>query len=96
MGGPSSSPSSSPPPPPPPLPPPPPPVPAPGTGIPSAGVYFDPYAVCREKGHEPKKSFGILGIIAAIVFFPIGLLCCFLDRWTVCRRCGATLAKGWH
>ncbi|KAK2464329.1 hypothetical protein APHAL10511_003786 [Amanita phalloides] len=50
---------------------------------------------CLQAGmHDTQTSFGLLGIIAAIVWFPFGIGCCLLDRRTVCRRCGTVLSTG--
>ena len=35
-----------------------------------------------------------LGVLAAIVWFPIGIACCLLDRRVKCARCGMTLDEG--
>ncbi|KAF8633664.1 hypothetical protein AX15_001313 [Amanita polypyramis BW_CC] len=54
-----------------------------------------PEMVCLQTGmHDTHTTFGILGILAAIIWFPIGIGCCLLDRKTTCRRCGAVLSTG--
>ena len=35
-----------------------------------------------------------VGVLAAIVWFPIGIACCLLDRRVKCARCGMTLDEG--
>ena len=37
------------------------------------------------------SEFTICGVILAVVFFPIGLLCCFLMQETHCTQCRAIL-----
>ncbi|XP_053393459.1 brain protein I3-like [Mercenaria mercenaria] len=39
-------------------------------------------------GHV-SDNFTVLGIILAICFFPLGVLCCFLLMEKRCDRCGA-------
>ncbi|KAF8237430.1 hypothetical protein L208DRAFT_1247542 [Tricholoma matsutake] len=49
------------------------------------------YARCAQGLHDPSIKFGICGIILAVICFPIGLICLFLDTDRVCSRCGARL-----
>lgn len=37
------------------------------------------------------EEFTCCGIVLAILFFPLGLLCCFLMRERKCSSCGARL-----
>ncbi|KAJ8344996.1 hypothetical protein SKAU_G00291890 [Synaphobranchus kaupii] len=37
-----------------------------------------------------EDDFTCLGILCAIIFFPIGLLCCLAMRQRMCPNCGAT------
>ncbi|KJA27619.1 hypothetical protein HYPSUDRAFT_212239 [Hypholoma sublateritium FD-334 SS-4] len=54
-----------------------------------------PEMVCLQTGsHIPESHFGILGILAAIFWFPLGVACCLLDRHVRCRRCGAIIDNG--
>ncbi|XP_053384687.1 brain protein I3-like isoform X2 [Mercenaria mercenaria] len=39
----------------------------------------------------PQKSFTLLGIILAFVFFPIGILCCLAMKERTCGHCHATI-----
>lgn len=39
-----------------------------------------------------EDDFTCLGILCAILFFPIGLLCCLLLRQRHCPHCGATFS----
>ncbi|KDQ60988.1 hypothetical protein JAAARDRAFT_191111 [Jaapia argillacea MUCL 33604] len=48
-------------------------------------------AQCARGMHDSKTDYGIGGIIAAIVCFPIGLICLCVDRETKCTRCGVRL-----
>ncbi|KAI0335799.1 hypothetical protein GY45DRAFT_1316525 [Cubamyces sp. BRFM 1775] len=48
-------------------------------------------AMCASGNHDVQKKHGIAGIIAAILFFPIGLLCLVADVEKRCVRCGAHL-----
>ncbi|KAF9784321.1 hypothetical protein BJ322DRAFT_1064113 [Thelephora terrestris] len=51
-----------------------------------------PEMVCLQRGsHVEKTKFGFLGIIAAIVWFPLGIGLCLLDRTVTCKRCGAVI-----
>ncbi|KAK0463962.1 uncharacterized protein EV420DRAFT_1638880 [Desarmillaria tabescens] len=49
------------------------------------------YAQCAAGVHEPTTKFGICGIITAVVCFPIGLICLFMDTEQKCNRCGIKL-----
>ncbi|KZT61981.1 hypothetical protein CALCODRAFT_490528 [Calocera cornea HHB12733] len=53
-----------------------------------------PRSLCLQYGHVPLTTHGILGILAAVIFFPIGVLCCMIDRRSVCARCGEVLSDG--
>jgi len=55
-----------------------------------------PAMIClQEGGHIPGSThWGILGLLSAIVFFPIGVLCCFIDREVHCIRCGEIIHSG--
>jgi len=45
---------------------------------------------CTDGQHVYSLHYGMCGIVSAIVFFPIGLLCLFADMKRVCSRCGFT------
>ncbi|EJU04141.1 hypothetical protein DACRYDRAFT_20766 [Dacryopinax primogenitus] len=62
-------------------------------GIPGPPVQ-DPRAICAAQGHVRTTTFGIVGILTAIICFPIGLICCALDRREVCARCGEVMYQG--
>ncbi|KAK0210925.1 hypothetical protein DFS33DRAFT_1378901 [Desarmillaria ectypa] len=49
------------------------------------------YAQCAAGVHDPTTKFGICGIITAVICFPIGLICLFMDTEQKCDRCGAKL-----
>ncbi|KAJ3490674.1 hypothetical protein NLI96_g1243 [Meripilus lineatus] len=49
------------------------------------------FARCARGDHDVTVRYGPCGIIAAIVFFPIGLIFLFLDVERKCARCGANL-----
>jgi len=53
-----------------------------------------PQMLCLQQGHITSTKFGLLGILAAVFWFPWGVACCFLDRRVVCRRCGLVLDDG--
>ncbi|KAF8718591.1 hypothetical protein AX14_011743 [Amanita brunnescens Koide BX004] len=54
-----------------------------------------PQMACVQAGmHDLHTTFGLLGILAAVFWFPIGIGCCLLDRRSTCRRCGAVLSTG--
>ncbi|KAI0930459.1 hypothetical protein AcW1_009138 [Taiwanofungus camphoratus] len=54
-----------------------------------------PQMVCLQQGgHVPRARFGLLGILAAIFWFPLGVGCCLLDRKVQCERCGIVLDEG--
>jgi len=51
-----------------------------------------PEMVCLQQGsHIEETKFGFLGIVAAIVWFPLGIGLCLLDRTVTCKRCGAVI-----
>lgn len=39
-------------------------------------------------------SFVLAGVIAAIVWFPLGIGLCLLDRRVQCKRCGESIEEG--
>ncbi|KAI1794067.1 hypothetical protein LXA43DRAFT_997517 [Ganoderma leucocontextum] len=54
-----------------------------------------PQMICLQQGgHVTTSKFGLLGIIAAIVWFPLGIGLCLLDRKVYCTRCGAVIQDG--
>ncbi|RDX55020.1 hypothetical protein OH76DRAFT_1397359 [Lentinus brumalis] len=54
-----------------------------------------PQMLCLQQGgHVTTTKFGILGILAAILWFPLGVGLCMLDRKVYCKRCGAILDEG--
>jgi hypothetical protein len=71
---------------------------APPQGAPAAGgpgmyvMYVQPGptqpGMCPNGQHSYLVNYGVLGIICAILLFPIGLICLLADRKRVCTRCG--------
>ncbi|KAF9568275.1 hypothetical protein CPC08DRAFT_453940 [Agrocybe pediades] len=64
--------------------------------IPPLAIIMDganAYAECAKGNHDAKRSFGTCGVVAAILLFPFGLICCFMDSEKKCTRCGVVLAK---
>ncbi|KAF8467950.1 hypothetical protein DFH94DRAFT_777524 [Russula ochroleuca] len=54
-----------------------------------------PQMVCLQAGeHVPETRYGFLGVIAAIVWFPLGIGLCLLDRRVQCKRCGEAIEEG--
>ncbi|KAG2366263.1 hypothetical protein BDR07DRAFT_1606985 [Suillus spraguei] len=54
-----------------------------------------PEMICLQEGrHINETNFGILGILAAIVWFPLGIGLCLLDRRVKCKRCGMVIDNG--
>jgi len=54
-----------------------------------------PQMVCLQTGaHVPDTRYGCLGVLAAIIWFPLGIALCLLDRRVRCERCGETLEDG--
>ncbi|KIP06227.1 hypothetical protein PHLGIDRAFT_19512 [Phlebiopsis gigantea 11061_1 CR5-6] len=45
------------------------------------------FAQCARGNHEPARKYGACGIIAAVLLFPIGLICLFADSEERCARC---------
>ena len=45
-----------------------------------------PEMVCLQQGHERRSSFGLVGILAAIFWFPLGMACMLVDRKVRCTR----------
>ncbi|KAJ3033190.1 hypothetical protein HDV00_006660 [Rhizophlyctis rosea] len=72
---------------------------APYVGHPQAGqpqhtvVYMQAppgVGACPQGGpHQPQKEFTVCGWIMAIIFFPIGVLCCFAMQEKRCMKCNA-------
>ena len=38
-----------------------------------------------------EESFTLCGVLMAIIFFPLGLLCCLLMREKRCSNCGSSI-----
>ncbi|KAL0581352.1 hypothetical protein V5O48_000728 [Marasmius crinis-equi] len=54
-----------------------------------------PEMICLQSGkHVRETSFGVLGILAAVFWFPLGVGLCLLDRRVKCRRCGQVITDG--
>ncbi|KAF8444802.1 hypothetical protein JVT61DRAFT_3069 [Boletus reticuloceps] len=57
-----------------------------------------PEMLCLQQGgHIPQSKFGILGkscVLAAIIWFPLGIGLCLLDRRVQCKRCGVVIDDG--
>ncbi|KAI0292699.1 hypothetical protein B0F90DRAFT_1837672 [Multifurca ochricompacta] len=54
-----------------------------------------PQMVCLQSGsHVPESRYGFFGVLAAIVWFPLGIGLCLLDRRVRCVRCGESLEDG--
>ncbi|KAF9007744.1 hypothetical protein BDZ89DRAFT_965518 [Hymenopellis radicata] len=53
-----------------------------------------PEMMCLQSGHVPHTSYGVLGILAAVFWFPLGVGLCLLDRHVKCTRCGAAIDSG--
>jgi len=69
----------------------------PRTGQPFASLLppDHPQMVCAQAGqHIPESRYGFLGVLAAIVWFPLGIGLCLLDRRVRCQRCGESLEDG--
>ncbi|KAJ7680591.1 hypothetical protein DFH06DRAFT_1163613 [Mycena polygramma] len=54
-----------------------------------------PEMICLQAGeHVPHTNFGLLGILAAVFWFPLGVGLCLLDRRVKCSRCGKVIDDG--
>jgi len=54
-----------------------------------------PQMICLQEGaHVPTTRFGLLGILAAVFWFPLGIGLCLLDRKVRCARCGIAIDEG--
>jgi len=54
-----------------------------------------PEMICLQAGsHLPHTQYGILGILAAVFWFPLGIGLCLLDRRVRCTRCGLAIDDG--
>ncbi|KAJ7282914.1 hypothetical protein C8J57DRAFT_1296960 [Mycena rebaudengoi] len=54
-----------------------------------------PEMVCLQAGeHVPYTNYGLLGILAAVFWFPLGIGLCLLDRRVKCSRCGRSIDEG--
>ncbi|KAL7281733.1 hypothetical protein PYCCODRAFT_1474224 [Trametes coccinea BRFM310] len=54
-----------------------------------------PQMVCLQQGgHVARSKFGLLGILAAVFWFPLGVGLCLLDRKVYCERCGVIIDEG--
>lgn len=50
------------------------------------------FARCARGDHDIVRKHGALGIICAVILFPIGFTCFFLDVQKKCARCGTVIA----
>lgn len=50
--------------------------------------------VCLQQGHVIRTKYGILGILAAVFWFPLGIGLCLLDKRVKCERCGLLIEEG--
>jgi len=48
---------------------------------------------CAQGDHNPKRRYGVFGIIMACILFPIGFICLVCDSEKICARCGERLDK---
>ncbi|VDC00649.1 unnamed protein product [Peniophora sp. CBMAI 1063] len=46
---------------------------------------------CAQGEHEVTTTFGLCGIICAVLIFPLGLICLCLDSEKKCSRCGTRI-----
>lgn len=54
-----------------------------------------PEMICLQAGeHVRHTRFGLLGVLAAVFWFPLGIGLCLLDRRIVCKRCGRVIDDG--
>lgn len=54
-----------------------------------------PEMICLQEGqHITSSRYGLLGILAAVFWFPLGIGLCLLDRRVVCKRCGRVIDDG--
>ncbi|KAI5833942.1 hypothetical protein K523DRAFT_231657 [Schizophyllum commune Tattone D] len=51
------------------------------------------YAQCAQGEHDPTRKHGVCGIITAVLLFPLGIICLFLDTEKRCARCGVKVQK---
>ncbi|KAK7692011.1 hypothetical protein QCA50_005416 [Cerrena zonata] len=51
------------------------------------------YARCARGDHSLDSKHGVVGIICAILLFPIGFTCFFLDVERKCERCGTVVSR---
>ncbi|KAJ3114694.1 hypothetical protein HDU96_001788 [Phlyctochytrium bullatum] len=57
---------------------------------PQVVMAVNPAEMCAAGGiHAITDEFTCCGITLAILFFPIGLVCCFLMKEKKCQKCGA-------
>ncbi|KAJ3508334.1 hypothetical protein NLJ89_g5813 [Agrocybe chaxingu] len=54
-----------------------------------------PEMICLQAGaHIPHTEYGLLGILAAVFWFPLGIGLCLLDKRVRCKRCGLLIEDG--
>ncbi|CEL61084.1 hypothetical protein RSOLAG1IB_04324 [Rhizoctonia solani AG-1 IB] len=53
-----------------------------------------PEMICLQQGHIIQTRYGILGILAAVFWFPLGIGLCLIDKRTKCERCGLRIDDG--
>ncbi|KAF7428031.1 hypothetical protein PC9H_007250 [Pleurotus ostreatus] len=53
-----------------------------------------PEMICLQQGHDEKTHYGILGLLAAVFWFPLGIGLCMLDSKVKCKRCHKVIDEG--
>ncbi|KAK7692755.1 hypothetical protein QCA50_004388 [Cerrena zonata] len=54
-----------------------------------------PAMICLQQGqHVRETKYGLLGVLAAVFWFPLGIGLCLLDKRVKCKRCGVSIHEG--
>ncbi|KAG8997656.1 hypothetical protein FRB93_014016 [Tulasnella sp. JGI-2019a] len=61
----------------------------------TGGAYgMTPDMQCQQQGHLISSSYGVVGLISAILLFPCGIIICMMDQKEQCSRCRHVFKHG--
>jgi hypothetical protein len=58
------------------------------------GAFATPDVQCQQQGHIITTTYGVVGLLSAILFFPCGVIVCMMDKTERCARCHQVFRRG--